>query len=250
MITYDNDRLWSVYKHTSPSGKVYIGMTKDIRQRWRGRGNGYKGGTGIWDAIQKYGWDNMTHEIIASGLTRQEAWDMETRLIEEYNAMDPEYGYNLTAGGHYGKLSPITVARLSASQMGHPVSDRVRTILSDYNKKRIICLETGEIFESGRDAADKLGLCQTSILKATNGRQDTCGGLHFAALSDYENGTIKRFVPSPHLYTRVRCVTTGEEFINVCDASRKTGLSRRAISYACNGVHETCGGMRWEFIYD
>lgn len=248
MITQEEERLWSVYKHTSPSGKVYIGIAKDPKHRWRGDGNGYKGSTRIWYAIQKYGWGNFTHEILARNLTRDEACRIEIAAIRSLKATDPNYGYNLATGGQYPTFSPESIERLRQSQIGHPVSDKVRKILSEANKAPLICLETGETFDSGKEASNKLGLCRTSILKAANGRQDTCGGLHFAKLSDYENGTIKQFTPSPHNYNKVRCITTGEEFDNVSDASRKTGLSRRAISYACNGVHETCGGMQWEFI--
>ena len=248
MSIHDDEPLWSVYRHVSPSGKSYIGVTKDIKHRWRGKGNGYKGGTDIYDAIQRYGWDNFEHEIIASGLTRSEAYDMESSLIDKYNTTNPEYGYNLATGGLHPTFSEMFSKRLSASLMRHPVSDKVKTALREANRKPIICLETKEIFESGQDAANKMNLCRTSILKAANGRQNTCGGYHFAGLDDYKKGEIKQFVPAEPIYNRVRCITTGEEYDNVCDASRKTGLSRRAISYACNGVHETCGGMKWEFI--
>ena len=244
----DDERLWSVYRHTDPNGKVYIGVTKDIKHRWRGKGNGYKGGTGIWNAIQTYGWDGLLHEIIASNLTQDEAWDMETELIDSYNATDPDHGYNLTFGGQHNILSQISRERLSKSLMGHPISDRVRQIFDERRGTPIICLDTMETFKDAQDASNKLGLCRTSILKAANGKQATCGGYRFTTLDDYKNDKIKQFIPSPHNYNKVRCVTTGEEFDNVSDASRKTGLSRRAISYACNGVHETCGKMKWEFI--
>lgn len=245
----ENERVWSVYKHTSPSGKVYIGIAKNIKQRWRSGGNGYRGCTRIWCAIQKYGWDNFKHEIIVENLTQKEASETEIALIKKHNATDPAYGYNLTFGGYNGKLSLESRAKISASLMGHPVSDKVRAILRESHSKPLICLETKEVFESAQDVTNKLGLCRTSVLKAANGRQEACGGYHFAVLSDYESGQIKKFVPSPAIHTKVRCVTTGEEFENISDASRKTGITRRGISYACNGVHATCGGMRWEFIH-
>ena len=248
MITNKDTRLWSVYKHTSPSGKVYIGIAKDVKHRWRNNGSGYKGSTRIWYAIQKYGWDNFNHEIVAKNLTRQEACDMEILLIKKYKSTDSNYGYNLTTGGQHGTLSPESIEKLRASLKGHPVSDKVRAILAECNKIPLICIETQEVFASAKDVADRMGLCRTSVSKAARGQQDTCGGFHFAWLSDYEKGQIKQFTPSPTLYTKVRCVTTGEEFDNICEASRKTSLSRRGISYACNGVHKTCGKMQWEFI--
>ena len=250
MITSNDERLWSVYKHTSPSGKVYIGIAKNIKHRWRNNGSGYKGSTRIWYAIQKYGWDNFHHQIVAKNLTRSEACDMEITLIKKYNSTDPDFGYNLTAGGQHGTLSQESIAKLSESLKGHPVSDKVRAILTECHKIPIICIETQKIFSSAQEVADQMGLCRTSVSKAAKGQQDTCGGFHFALLRDYEKGQIKRFTPSPTIYTKVRCITTGEEFDNICDASRKTGLSRRGISYACNGIHKTCGKMQWEFIYD
>lgn len=248
MTISSTERKWSVYKHTSPSGKVYIGIAKDVKHRWRNNGTGYKGSTRIYYAIKKYGWDNFAHEIVAKNLTREEACEMESALIKTYNSTDPAYGYNLTSGGQSFAFAPESIEKLRASQLGHPVSENVLKILSECHCIPIICLETKETFANARIAADKMGLCYSSVGRAARGKQDTCGGYHFAVLSDYENGQIKKFTPAPSPYRRVRCITTGEEFDNICVASRKTGLSRRGISYACNGVHETCGKMQWEFI--
>lgn len=53
-----------VYRHTSPSGKVYIGITsRQPEQRWL-NGNGYKDSPKFYNAIKKYGWDNFNHEIL------------------------------------------------------------------------------------------------------------------------------------------------------------------------------------------
>ena len=49
------ERNYTVYKHTSPSGKIYIGMTcQKPKDRWGKDGNGYKGQP-FYNAIQKYG---------------------------------------------------------------------------------------------------------------------------------------------------------------------------------------------------
>ena len=60
---------YTVYKHTSPSGKVYIGITSiDPAKRWK---QGYSHNKHFSMAIKKYGWENIKSEIIASGLTKK-----------------------------------------------------------------------------------------------------------------------------------------------------------------------------------
>lgn len=67
------EKTWFVYKHTSPSNKVYIGITsqKPI-YRWN-NGLGYNKQQYFWRAIQKYGWENFFHEILFEGLGEEEA---------------------------------------------------------------------------------------------------------------------------------------------------------------------------------
>ena len=40
--------------------------------------------------------------IIASGLTKKEAEDLEVELIAKYQSNNPDFGYNLTTGGGSG----------------------------------------------------------------------------------------------------------------------------------------------------
>lgn len=88
-----------VYKHTSPSNKIYIGITcNSISKRWS-NGKGYHHNDYFTNAINLYGWDTFTHEILYENLTKEEAEELEIRLIQEYKSNIREYGYNLTSGG-------------------------------------------------------------------------------------------------------------------------------------------------------
>lgn len=92
--------MFKVYKHTSPNGKVYIGITNQKpSRRWGTNGQGYKENDYFSKAIKKYGWNNFKHEILADGLTEDEACSMEIRLIEQYHATDRNCGYNKHYGG-------------------------------------------------------------------------------------------------------------------------------------------------------
>lgn len=51
--------------------------------------------------------------------------------------------------------------------------------------KKVICLETGEVFDSINDVQKKLGLDPSHISKCCKGKQQTCGGFHWMYYSDY-----------------------------------------------------------------
>lgn len=101
--------------------KYYVGITKkkDPEQRWE-HGYGYRSNKHFFAAIEKYGWDNIDHNIIARELTRSEACDMEKLLIAVYNSRNPRYGYNKTYGGE--------------GAVGHSISEKVRKMKSENSK--------------------------------------------------------------------------------------------------------------------
>ena len=102
--------------HTSPSGKVYIGITcKTPEARWGVGGNGYAKHPYFWNAIKKYGWDTFKHEILLEGLSKEDACDKEREYIKRYCSNNPDYGYNLTTGGDAGyEMSEQSIAIISA----------------------------------------------------------------------------------------------------------------------------------------
>lgn len=85
-----------LYKHTFPNGKVYYGITKQgAEKRWRS-GKGYDENQVVRKAIDKYGWDNIKHEVIMDGLTCEEAQEEEIKAIASEGI---ENTYNCTLGG-------------------------------------------------------------------------------------------------------------------------------------------------------
>jgi hypothetical protein len=72
---------WTVYKHTLPDGKVYIGITSlSPTERWDD-GFGYLKQHSFFKHIVKFGWDNIKHEIVANGVSEQTARLLERELI-------------------------------------------------------------------------------------------------------------------------------------------------------------------------
>lgn len=91
-----------VYCHTNKiNGKKYVGQTKLLPEiRWGKNGCKYSGSRHFYSAIQKYGWDNFEHEIVASNLTLEEANNFEVLLIQKLGTQNPNKGYNIAFGGN------------------------------------------------------------------------------------------------------------------------------------------------------
>ena len=95
--------MYTVYKHTCPKGRIYIGITsQNVKIRWGG-GSNYRGNIYFTRAIKKYGWENFKHEIIATDLTESEAKNMEIELIKQYRSNERKYGFNISSGGESKK---------------------------------------------------------------------------------------------------------------------------------------------------
>lgn len=140
-----------VYKHTSPEGKVYIGIcgSDNLRyvrkDRWQSRGQGYKYNLAFWEDIQKFGWDNFTHEILLTGIEEErELKKKEAELIRYYNSDNPQYGYN--------KKSAYRAVR---------------------------CIETKNIYLSIAEASRETGISRQSIGQCCKGKTKSAGKLHW-----------------------------------------------------------------------
>ena len=138
-----NDTYY-VYAHINKiNGKMYVGQTSQRpTKRWN-HGHGYKGCDYFYYAIQKYGWDNFDHEIIASNLTKNEADNFEKLLIDRLNLLDPTYGYNLREGGSHWKMTEEHKQKIKEANSGenHPFYGKH---LSDEHKANISKATSGE----------------------------------------------------------------------------------------------------------
>ena len=126
---------YSLYKHTFPNGKVYIGITSQPLEKRFMNGKGYKDCPKMNNAILKYGWANVEHELLLSGLSKQEAEEKEIETIAFYDSV--KNGYNTDHGGNVaGTHSVETRQKISAGNKGKkkpPVSDERKRQLSEQN---------------------------------------------------------------------------------------------------------------------
>jgi len=122
---------WKVYLHKSPSGKVYIGITKrKVEVRWS-KGEGYSTCPIFYKAIQKYGWNNIEHKILFENLNFISAKLIEIDLIYYYKSIN--MSYNITDGGQ-GMLGVHKTGEQN-SFYGHKHSEKAKKKISNAQKE-------------------------------------------------------------------------------------------------------------------
>jgi hypothetical protein len=185
-------RNYCVYKHTSPNGKVYIGITgQDPLRRWQ-NGYGYRLNAYFFKAIVKYGWDNFTHEIVQAGLTKEEACTIEVELIDLYGSTDPAKGYNLSHGGEHSTPTQETRQKISEANRGRKPHTYGKHLSAEHRRKisehyaggpvpcAVVCVELRITYPSIKAAAEALGIRDTSsIYRCLSGKRETAAGYHW-----------------------------------------------------------------------
>jgi len=190
---------WVIYMHTLIlDGRKYIGQTNDIHARWKP--SAYKTCTKFYNAIQQYGWDNFTHEILYDNLTLEEANKLEEELIAKYDTINN--GFNLDSGGLNHLHSQETKDKMSKTRKGVPKSEEHKKAISEalkkyertpehnrnnqlaQHRKEVQCIETGIIYESLADAERKTGILGETISRNCRGKQKSASGYHWRFINE------------------------------------------------------------------
>ena len=142
--------------------------------------------------------------------------------------------------------------------------------------KKVICLETNEIFTSGREAAKAKEICKSVVSRSCRQAKPTKEGLNFRFLD--ANGNIintpldKAWKCKPTKESKntvvihnestvdakgeygngnakaVWCITTNEVFASGKDAALAHGVCRSEISRCCNDIRKNIKGNHYIFV--
>lgn len=124
-------KITAIYKITSPSGRVYIGQSWNIKARWNAHGNQYTNPQ-LRASFNKYGKKAHRFEIIHE-LPYDTDQDTLTRFEQVYIDAYRDCGVsimNLREAGSVGKMSLESKQRMSLSRKGHKVSEVTRKKIS------------------------------------------------------------------------------------------------------------------------
>lgn len=298
-----------LYKHLFPNGKIYIGITcQKPELRWGYEGKNYRTQIAMNRAIQKYGWNNIKHEILLKELDVEEAMEKEKEYISLYDSANPKNGYNNSPGGN--AFSEDMRKRKSEQMKGvylgakHPMygkhhSEKVRKRLSECNKgkviptevrrkigKRVICINTLEIFGTCSEASRKYNINISNISACCLNKRKSAGIINnnkamwmyyedYLKLSqkdklEYRNNILNKTVKyknkslvktskrhgNKNKGKAVICINNNKIFNTVSEAEEWAGIGHH-ISQCCNGKRKTAGkdpvtgeGLKWMYYED
>lgn len=203
-----------IYKVTNRiTGEVYIGQT--VRRVYERLNEHVNKQTALGRAILEYSLENFDVSIIDKAETIEELNEKEKTWIDYYMEKGPSYnvrpgggnkiGYHHTdetkqklsvahRGKHEGENNPFYGKHHSKEQRekwseqrrGRKLTDEWKrnVSLSLCNRRKVKNVETGEIFNSIREAAEKYGVPPTHITRVCRGKRKRTGGYHWEYVED------------------------------------------------------------------
>lgn len=221
--------MYSVYMHTCPNGKKYIGLTRrTLKKRFRG-GKGYERNPEFFADILKYGWDNIEHVILFESTSKAESEAKEAEMIKLYNTTDERYGYNLRKGGSRYGFNNTAINKMSFAHIGKRLPEEQKAKISAALKGRKTSRGTlGYTYSI--ESRQKMSISQKEA---------------------YKKREIKLFENKNPRAHGVINLTTGKKYDTIRAAQIDCGIKTHAsICHACTGKTETAGGYKWAYIQE
>lgn len=227
------------------NNKKYIGKKKyDRRNDWEK----YLGsGIILKNAINKYGKENFSKEIIEECETLDDLNIREKYWINYYNAIKSDEFYNIASGGDGGD----TTIGLTEEQKKKITENRSKAAKGKINlgnnngqSKPVICLNTNEVFDTIEDAAKYANVTPAAISSCCKGRTQTSGGLQWEFYQQNNVYKLKEIKYKPNSVARkVYCYQTNEVFDSATDAGIKYNIAAEGIRECCNFSYSSYGKL-------
>lgn len=232
-----------VYKHTSPSNKVYIGITRfDPKYRWLNNGRGYRSQSVFFNAIIKYGWINFKHEILYDNLSERDALDKEEELIREYKSYDRRYGYNVSLRGYLIPSNNTNSSRSNSrrkeivpipfwknrGKIVHKFDISTNSIIKTYRSIHELAIELNTPIETLRTRLNKYGILEYSQ--------------YYYKYADNQTPKVNMLSLSGEYIRTFDSLSDAYKYIN--------RVNKGGITSVCTGKKNSYVGYKWQFKYE
>lgn len=219
-----------VYEHVFPNSKKYVGITcQKKNRRWR-HGKGYSQNIRMSNAIKKYGWDNIEHNILYSNLTLEEAEEIERQLIKSQDLVNPEKGYNYSTGGIHPRHTEETKKKIGEKSLGRKHSEDFKKWISKINSG-------SNNYMYGRHHTEETKRKISDTKKANHVESPNKGKFGAA------NPNSKR-IASIDIHTHeIICI-----YDSITDASKQINRSSSCLQAALHKHQKTCHGYEWIYL--
>lgn len=237
------------------NGKQYIGQRKYDKQ---GKWKEYLGsGIILSRAIEKYGLENFSKEIIEECKTKKILNDREIYWINYYNAVESDDFYNIASGGDGGN----TIAGYTDDQrnlLSTKLSDMRKGIINigknNGNSRRVICINTMKVFDTINEASIYYNVDKDAIQQCCSdaNKRKTAGEINGERMiwEYYDENKNYEFVPfkRDYKYKQILCLDNNIIYNSVHEASKNTGCSIVGIRHCCTGYLKTTKGMHFSYV--
>jgi group I intron endonuclease len=238
------ERIGYIYKITSPSGKIYIGKTNNLRNRICAYRNAQKSNTNtlIYTSIKKYGWTAHIFEVIDS-TSINVLNELEILYIKKFNSYrhNNPHGLNLTIGGDgsYGRIdSAETKKKRAAHHIGSKRSEETRQLMSLAKKGNP---SSRKNFSLSTETKNKISKANTGKIKP-----DSFYVKKYQTLLD-------KLIKTYGAILQIDVITNSviKEWIEIPKyISNQMNIEYASIKRALNKKYKTAGGYIWKYKKD
>ena len=240
---------YKIYKITNIiTGRLYIGQTKrslDLRLKEHATNPNCRV---LYRAIQKYGIENFTIDLIGECETFEELNKAEKYYINKWNTLAP-HGYNIEGGGNSKKMVSKETRKILSKNIKERYKNGTQKPPNSDSGRSVICVETGKVFESPRLAGEWCNVNRTTITRAARGSTISAGGYTW----EYTDPILKaesdkRRNSRDRARKPVKCLDNGKTFESAWEAEQWLGVAQGSVRKVCRGQRKSIKGLIFKFI--
>ena len=212
--------MYTIYKRTTPDGKVYIGCTsKSLAARAGIEGAGYRQSPLFWAAILEWGWSRIESEVLSTTDSAEEAKRLETdAIIQAVNDYGSDKLLNTKLSSSYS-WTPEQRAYMSSAQKARFDNPEEHTKISASVR---LALQDPEVrLKISQAGTKRYQVVETRLVTAEASRAAWCDPYK----REQQSVLIKKILADPELRSRIsintrRGLSSSETRLRMSTASK------------------------------